>query len=212
MASFDHERPRTDQRGHFGIVERAAKIPLKNFVLARPDITEVVTSARVLQHPFVEVGRADGQTVIRHQCRNTHGRLPAVAQAVECDTIVVDEWLRLQPVHDLLVLRHDDGKQRLTQWLSLPLESPKPILKDVRILRRERDESSFAQLRRKIMVGRIVAHENIRRTTFQAVLTNHDRSLLTRLQVFRQQQNSKGEDIRENIQHDFVASPFFGVP
>ena len=38
MASFDHERPRGDQRGHLGVVEGAAEIELEDFILAAPDV------------------------------------------------------------------------------------------------------------------------------------------------------------------------------
>ena len=110
MASFDHERPRANQSRHFRVVECAAEIPFEDFVLARPDVTEVLTSTRVLQHPFVEVGLANGQAVISYQRRNSHRGFSAIAESVKCDAIAIHIGLRLQPVHDLLMLRHDDGE------------------------------------------------------------------------------------------------------
>ena len=59
VAAFHHERTWTNQRCHFSVVESTAEIPFEDFVFARPDVAEVVPRAGVLQHPLVEIRRAD---------------------------------------------------------------------------------------------------------------------------------------------------------
>lgn len=104
VTPFDHEWSWADERSHFGIIEGAAQVPLKDLVFTVPDVAEVVPAGGVLEHPFVKVCRANGETVISDQGGNPHGRFAPVAESVEGDSRAIDLWLGTQPVQNLLVL------------------------------------------------------------------------------------------------------------
>src|SRR4051812_28868976 len=59
VPALDHERPGGDQRGHLGVVEGTAQVPLENLVLIGPYITVRRARRGVLADPLVEVARAD---------------------------------------------------------------------------------------------------------------------------------------------------------
>src|SRR5262245_30808750 len=139
MAALHHERARTNKSRHLRIVERAAQVELEDLVLARPDVGVGGARGGVLLDPLVEVRRADRQAVIGHQRRDAHCRLAAIGQPIERNALRIDIWLRLEPVHDLLVLRDDDREQRLLERVGLALERAEAVGEDVEVLRREGD-------------------------------------------------------------------------
>ena len=51
VTPFDHERPRRDQGGHLGVVERAAQVELEDLVLAGPDVAVRARGRGVLPRP-----------------------------------------------------------------------------------------------------------------------------------------------------------------
>src|SRR5690349_19921431 len=51
VTALDHERARSDQGRHFGVVERAAQVELEDLVFVRPDIAVRVPGGGVLPHP-----------------------------------------------------------------------------------------------------------------------------------------------------------------
>ena len=85
VAALDHEGAGGDQSGHLGVVEGGAEVPLEDFVFGGPDVTIRAARGCVFLDPFVEVGGADGEGVIRDERGDAHGGFAAVAEAVEGD-------------------------------------------------------------------------------------------------------------------------------
>jgi hypothetical protein len=108
------------------------------------------------------------------------------------------------------VLRHDDREQRLLQRVGLPLQGAEAVPKDVRVLRRVGDEAALGQLRRVHVIRRVIdlGIGHVLRAPLQPVLADHDRPPLARLDVLGQKQNAVSNHVRENVEHDFVASVF----
>ena len=52
VAALDHERPRGDQGGHLGVVERAAQVELEDLVLVGPDVTVRGSASRRSSRPI----------------------------------------------------------------------------------------------------------------------------------------------------------------
>lgn len=92
VPAFDHKRAWTDQSRHLRIVKRTAKIPFEDFVFAGPDIAEVVPSTGIVSTDSLKSAEQ-----IEGACSRGRGyaslRFSAVAQAIERDSIRINEWL-----------------------------------------------------------------------------------------------------------------------
>ena len=143
VAALDHEGARADQAGHLGVVEGVAQVPLEDFVLHVGHVAVGAADGGVFPDPLVEIGRADREAVARNKRRDAHGGLAAVAQAVKSYTLWIGLWQRFDPVHDLLMLRHDDREERLSERVGLALQGTKAVLKNVKVLRRESDKAAL---------------------------------------------------------------------
>src|SRR5207244_10108781 len=106
------------------------------------------------------------------------------------------------------VLPQDKREQRQLERMPLALNHPEAVLEDVRVLRRIGDEALFSQLGGETVVIMRVRFRigGVGGTTFETVLAYHNRALLARLDVFRYQQDSVGENARPHIQHYLVAA------
>ena len=105
------------------------------------------------------------------------------------------------------MLRHDDREERLLQRIGLALQRAEAVLEDVQVLRREGDEAALGQLGGEVVIGRVVARDDVLGTPFQAVLADDDRPPLARLKVLRHQQNAVGDHVGKDIEHHLVAGP-----
>ena len=120
VAAFDHERPGRDEGGHFGVVEGIAEVELGHFVFAgvrgRSRASRVVTFFRI--HSLKSAEQIERAVAVEHG-GHAHGRLAAVAQAVEADALRIDEGLVGEPVEDAVVLADDDGEEAFLRGLAL---------------------------------------------------------------------------------------------
>ena len=60
VAAFDHEGPRGDEIGHFGIVEGVAEVEFVHVVFHGPHVATIEVEGDTFADPFVEVAGADG--------------------------------------------------------------------------------------------------------------------------------------------------------
>ena len=94
------------------------------------------------------------------------------------------------------------------QRMRLALDLAEPVLADVRVLRRERDEAFFGQARGEavveVRVDRRVGH--FPRPAFEPVLADDDRAPLAGLEVLRHEQDAVGEHAGPDVEHDLVAA------
>ena len=111
MAAFNHKWPRSDEAGHFGVVEGLAKIKFGHFILAPKHVAKRGIDRDVFTDPFVEIGRANRKSVTFQQRRHPHGRFTAVRQPIKSNALGINERQLAQPVQDLLVLGQDDREE-----------------------------------------------------------------------------------------------------
>ena len=148
-----------------------------------------------LAGPVVEVGRADRQAITLQQRRHAHGRLAAVAQAVESDPFGIDLRQRFQPVQDLLVLRQDEGEQRRLDRVGLAAEEAIAVLAAIGVVRREDDEAALGQPGGDSRDRPVFPSMTILRHAVAAVLADDHGPFLARLEILRQQQHAPGEHV-----------------
>ena len=210
MTAFHHEGSRGDQPSHLRVVEGVPEVELEDLVLDRERVGVAVvarTCRSRLSYPLVEVCRAYRQAILLHKGGHSHGRLPAVGQAVEGDPVGIDERQARKPADDLSMLGHDQGEQRSPQGVRLALERAELVQHQVWILRGEHDVALLAQLGREVVVGPMVSLDHVPRATLQPVLADHHRSALALLHSLRDQQDSESEQVGVYVQRHLVARP-----
>src|SRR6266446_1742365 len=109
------------------------------------------------------------------------------------------------------MLADDKRKQRRFDPIRFAAKPAVAVLSPVKVMRRECDETLLRQVGGEIMVRRDVAFDHVLRDAPAAMLANHDGPPLARLEVFRQQQDSPGEDLRPYVQHYVVSGPLWIV-
>ena len=84
------------------------------------------------------------------------------------------------------------------------------VLADVRVLRRIDDVAAVRELGAEGVVGPRLRPwiDDVLWPAFEAMLADDHRPVLAGLQVFRHKQDAVGEDVRIEIERDFVAFPF----
>ena len=86
----------------------------------------------------------------------------------------------------------------------------------VRIMGSENDEAALGKARCEPFVSRIarrfrVLRDRVFRQAFQTVLADNHRPPFARFQILWQQQHAPGKNIRPDVEHHVVTSPFLAV-
>jgi hypothetical protein len=108
---------------------------------------------RRFPHPFIEVGRADGERIPVDERRHAHCRLASVGKSIEADAPRVDERLSGQPFDNALMLSDDEREQRQLERMPFSLDDSKAVMADVRILWRKSDEALLGKARALARLG-----------------------------------------------------------
>ena len=126
----------------------AIDMPFMSESYVRSLCLEIEPRRGVLPNPFIEIGRTNRQAIIGQNRWHAHRSFATVGQAVEADPLPVCEGKLRQPFECALVLRDDDRKEALAQWIRLALEHPKIVLPAIRIVRRVDNKAQIRQARR----------------------------------------------------------------
>jgi len=105
------------------------------------------------------------------------------------------------------MLADDEGKQRQLEGMAEALQDAETVLADVGVLRGVDDEALVGEGGSEVVIEVVVDFGigDVGGAAFEPVLADDNRAALAGAQVFGDQKDSAGEDLRPDIEHYLVA-------